>query len=584
MLKFTKDDFVDVESYDRALHHNGYILYDSEHMKSIYNFEKVASYSYQCLAKDVMIQHSGGFYASLEKLKLYNYLTRVEGCPEHYFNKRGVQGISIDKNKVLSKLASNGYAEEFFKYYMVYRNKEANCNKIRKVLDECWEIVAKNREGRELARIPYSVNQQQNLRFNYRDRDVVALPKMYGETFSTEDGYFLVWGDFAQSDFRIAYNLFLRDENNVDLMAQVEDKYEGLARLVAESEGRDFDQEVFKRDRKLYKTLTLACMYGTRDTVEKTKKPFVKMMNDFLRKCPRYVEFEKRIRDRVELGLPFVVESYFGHQEILTAGGNGVSIVDKALNTPIQSGTSEVIILTVNKILEIFKGLGYSDDDVSVYMVRHDEPIFRLSEKVKKDLWVFEQATDILVDDWLPLHISFSPGYYYGVEDRELQKVYKNSCLNNFDKIEILEKGEGKDYFPLRPVLHLAVGWVRVGEQSVVCFYDTERALADVRIVRVEEERLPDYVFSKFPKIEEGARKDFFATVVYNNVTEDERFVNDNMFFKVVQEVGYRPAMAEQIARRVAQQRFGVDCLEGGLTAEGFGESPVEVKGELGLV
>ena len=180
------------------------------------------------LAIDVMAHHSNGFYSTLDKEPLHKYLTFCERCPEHYFRKRGVQGISIDMKKVIDKLLSNGYAEEFLENYKRYRNCESYCNTIRKVLAECIEQKGVNHFGVKTHAIYYDVNVQQNLRFNYKNRDIVAFPKTYTNTFTTEDGYFLVWGDFAQSDFRIAFNLLLRDENNTKFMSEIDDKYEGL--------------------------------------------------------------------------------------------------------------------------------------------------------------------------------------------------------------------------------------------------------------------------------------------------------------------------------------------------------------------
>lgn len=82
--------------------------------------------------------------------------------------------------------------------------------------------------------------------------------------------------------------------------------------------------------------------------------------------------------------MPFAVKSYFGHEEIINVDSYDRNPLFKALNTPIQAGTSEVVILTVNKILDMFYELGYTEDDVSVYMVRHDEPVFKVKETAKR--------------------------------------------------------------------------------------------------------------------------------------------------------------------------------------------------------
>lgn len=59
-------------------------------------------------------------------------------------------------------------------------------------------------------------------------------------------------------------------------MSDIEDKYEGLARLIAQHEGTTFDLAKFREMRKMYKTLTLATMYGTRDSIENQSKSLLK--------------------------------------------------------------------------------------------------------------------------------------------------------------------------------------------------------------------------------------------------------------------------------------------------------------------
>lgn len=559
MIKFTKNSFVDIEKYNERLHYNGYILYNRKKMEDSYFYENARCYTYAGLAKDIMGHKSQGFFYTLDKMPMYKYLTTFERCPEHYFKKKGVQGVSIDMKKVIDKLASNGYAQEFLEYYKIYRGYKSNCDTIRKLLSECYESKGKGHYGEDVTAIYYDVNQRQNLRFNYKDRDVVALPKSYANTFTVENGYFLVWGDFAQSDFRIAFNLLLRDKENTEFMSKIDDKYEGLARLIAKSENKEFNLEEFKQMRKMYKTMTLACMYGTRDSIEQSKKQFIDMLCKFLYTCPKYAEFEKRIKDRIELNLPFTIRSYFGHEEIISPTGYGGNPLDKALNTPIQSGTSEVVILTVNKILDTFYDMGYTEDDISVYMVRHDEPIFKVKECVKKDLWVFNQATDIIVDNWVPLRIDFSCGYYYKEEDVTLMKELEMCYMKNADKIDVFEVSDAIDeeYYPLSPVLHLSVHYEKLKDHTIVCFCNIEKDLVDTKIIKtVDDKIIMDFIYSKLCIIEEKAfNEKYFSVVIYNNYVDDEQFVNNRTFFKFIKMIGDAPAKAETIAQCIAYTR-----------------------------
>ena len=559
MLKFTKDSFVDVDEYDAHLHQNGYILYNREKMEDIYYYENAKKLTYKNLAIDVMAHHSNGFYSTLDKEPLHKYLTFCERCPEHYFRKRGVQGISIDMKKVIDKLLSNGYAEEFLENYKRYRNCESYCNTIRKVLAECIEQKGVNHFGVKTHAIYYDVNVQQNLRFNYKNRDIVAFPKTYTNTFTTEDGYFLVWGDFAQSDFRIAFNLLLRDENNTKFMSEIDDKYEGLAQLISQSEGEVFDLAQFKEMRNMYKTLTLATMYGTRDSIEKPKQEFIKRLSRFLENCPKYAEYEKRIKERIDLGMPFAVRSYFGHEEIINIDSYSGNPLFKALNTPIQTGTSEIVILTVNKILEMFYNLGYTEDDVSVYMVRHDEPVFKVKETVKKDLWVFKQATDIIVDNWVPLRIDFSPGYYYREVDEDLQREMLQCYAENDDKIDYFESDTKveEEYYPISPILNMSIYYEKLEDSTLICFCDVDRNLVDAKVIKtLSDEDIKQYVYSKLPTLEEKAfNQGYFAIMIYSNYYEDKMYLNDRTLVKLIKATGEGPAKAQKITQCVAYKR-----------------------------
>ena len=227
MHKFKKTDSPDIELYENHLRKNGYIVYDQELMQKIWQYATAESTTRSQQAVDTMLFKSGGRCCALSRDVILNYLLNFERCPEHYFSKKGMDGYSLDKNKVLMKLYGNNYATEFLDNYMEYKSLVSKCGKIRGILEGCNASCGTDRDGVSLKRIPYSVNQQKNLRYNYRDQDIIGIPKDYNACISVEDGYFLAWGDFAQSDFRIAYNLFMRSQQNDEIMNKYEDKYGG---------------------------------------------------------------------------------------------------------------------------------------------------------------------------------------------------------------------------------------------------------------------------------------------------------------------------------------------------------------------
>ena len=429
MLKFTRDDYVDTESYEHSLNYNGLIYVDLHKLNQALDYNTITKNSLFTRIKRLMSFNSAGVCRDLSREALVNYLQKFEGCPEHYFKKRGVQGASVDMKKVIEPLYANGYANEFLEMYMDFVSAKSRISSINSVLKAIKSTDLVNRDGKKLYTVGYSVNSQVNRRYNYNNIDIISqFPKdLDGKvchidgsvsSITCPEGYCLAYGDFAQSDLRIAFSLLLKDKSNEQMMLRYKDKYEAIARLVAAKAGKPFDLEQFKKDRNKYKVHVLETIYGTKNTVVFSEKEFISILSEFVNNCPKYVEYKKRVNDIIDLGTGLVTTSYFGYeQSIPMLGKNSTQTMNFALNSPCQTGTSELIILTTNKILEMFYDLGYSEEDVSLYITRHDEPVFLLKEEVLKDAWVFEQARAILVDDWIPLDLTFNYGYYYKIPD-----------------------------------------------------------------------------------------------------------------------------------------------------------------------
>lgn len=479
MIKYKKSDFVDIDKCESRLRRDGYICYDRDRLSHLAPYYRAHADTCANLARDLMRFKSGGQYGLLKRECIASYLQEYEHCPASYFRKKGVNGPSIEMKSVLCKLYANGYAKEFFELYFEHRTWDNKSSKLSKIFDECWESAGKNKNGAELCKIPFQVNRQKNLRFNYNNYDIIAqIPKACSDCISVEDGYFLAWGDFAQSDFRIAYNLFLRSPENDKIMSQYKDKYEALARIVAITNGTIFDLDKFKEDRQLYKTLTLKTIYGTNDSVVQEERAFIHTFTNFLNKCPGYCEYRKRLKRRIELNLPIILTSYFGNEEQINVYGTYEShILDDALNSPVQTGTSEIIILTINSILDRFYSMGFTEDDIRIYYNRHDEPIFRVKETLIDYLWVFKDYEEILVDDWSPLKLDFSFGYYYKVEDQKLMKLFEETTLKYDNKIAVLHPEKwtkGEYYYPAADVFILFVHRIKVSDKTVVTFYSAD--------------------------------------------------------------------------------------------------------------
>lgn len=490
MVKYAKET-VDFDTYEKRIRQLGYVLYD----RAAFNVERNKLFGdsgvLKLMAIDVMAQRTRCRKQGIIKEQVLNYLIDWEGVPEHYFVKdKESKSLSIDMNKCLSVVYENGYASEFLEYYMEHRSLISLTNKMSKLMERCHTETAVNEFGVPLSRIGYSVNQQPNFRYNYKDHDIIAeIPKRAASCLSVEEGYLLAWGDFAQSDFRVAYNLFLRSEENDKLMLEYEDKYEALARMVAKELGNKFSYDEFKKDRNLYKKLTLATMYGTGGSKIEEQNTFISVLSRFLMQCPKYKAYYDGLNDLQELGLSLNITSYFNNEQTSPQKYSATATVNRALNCPVQSGTSELVILTVNKILDSFYSLGYTEDDICVYCVRHDEPVFRMKKKVMKDSWIFENFKTILVDDWTPLSLAFEFGYNYLVSDEELTLQFKQSIAENASRIATVTKSPPeKEYRPIPSVLRLQIYNICVpGYGTVIAYYDESRNGVHYSIAQTEE-------------------------------------------------------------------------------------------------
>jgi hypothetical protein len=403
-----KKDLVDVDLYEERLNRTGEIYVDLIGIGMYSQQQLCRASTLRRLCMKHMNLHSVLGYSSLCSESVRDYLKKTEGVPQKSFKKKGVSGESIDKKKVLEPLLKNGYAPDFLKLYIEHQesksrsssmsllyNRHSRSEKIRG-----WEGL--------LTPIPFTANRNVNLRFNYSDENLISFPRDMTGVIKAREGYVLAWGDFAQSDARIAYNLLLRDDTNIEyIRAFPDDIYAGFANWVREFQRmelrqkldkavafreevmRDSDREVgtasievnekmlaewkpfagFKNreEREVYKVYVLETIYGTRNHKVAEAAKFIDVLGRVLDSCPRYKKFWDDIKRRAAFGVPLRVQCYMGHVEHVAAfdGARLSETLFKCLNYPVQGGTSEIMIITVNRILDKFYEMGYTEDDNS---------------------------------------------------------------------------------------------------------------------------------------------------------------------------------------------------------------------------
>lgn len=531
MIKFTRTSPVDIPLYEGRLQYKKYIHIDKEKLFKIRNYNVARFEALEKRLQTILQVDSSCKLRALDATNIFDLLVNYLGCPVSRFTS-GTQkrGFSIAKT-VLEPLYAQGYAQDFLEARLEYSHlKSINSNPIGMLsfMEYHEEVDAYDNP---IHRINFNVNQQQNLRYNYKEYDIVAIPNEYKECIVAPKGKILVWGDFEQADFRIAYNTLLRDESNKDIFDACNDKYEAMARVIARENNEVFNIEEFKRERPLYKVYTLATIYGKRSGNTKTETAFVKKLARYLEKNKRYMEFYKRIKDNQKLNLPLTIESYFGYETILSVQQKGgKDSLNKALNTPMQTGTSEVVIRTTNEILNYFYDKGFTEEDIHISYVRHDEPVFLIDEKLMEHSWMFSEFEDVFIDDWTPLRVAFKFGYTYTVEDPQLTFKYKVLSEENRDKITVLEPSkEHIDFYPIKKVLHLGVGTYKLPDgNTVMTFMDCDTKQIDPILVSTSDDvDLHDEMLYNIAKVvDKIVDSGCGRVVIYNEFKAGDEFID----------------------------------------------------------
>lgn len=554
MFKFTKHSFVDLEKYFERINGKNYVLVDKEVIKSAVPYENGRRDTNLFLAKRTMRSNSSGEYNDISPDVIYDYLVEVERVPPNKLRANNKKGYSLEMKKKLIPLYESGKAVEFLGYYMQYASLKTRCGRMQNLLHLLHPTEYVSERGIPLFRLNYGVGIQENLRYNYNNTDLISIPKEYGPAFTVEDGYVLAWGDFAQSDFRIAYNLLIRDEQNYEIMRKYEDSYAGMAAIIADARGEKFDLEKFQEERGEFKVHILATIYGQRHGTTPEAQKFINKLAAYLDTCPRYKEFYRRLARRASLGLHVPISGYFeGGEQTLYLNEGKQSLIDKGLNTPCQTGTSQIVILCVNEILDRFYALGYTSEDVSIHHVRHDEPIFKVKKSALKDAWIFNDASTILVDDWTPLNLSFEFGTSYGVVDKNITEYVEQVYRENEHKLSAEESTPApEEYWPVPDTYEVYIGTEAVGDKTVICFFDGKNA--DYALCSsTDKEDVLNTIKATLLKQEDTLYDQGYLGVCIMNNFISQDMMDRVVFYKFIQSSGsYNDNISDLLAHWVA--------------------------------
>lgn len=474
-LKLTKYSPIDMQKYLNHLSYLGFVYYDLNGLS--FNSRKmqqeVSTLKQQ--VTDMIRECSGGVLHNGSKYNVEQLLTRYKGIPESMLLDRKTGKVSLEKNK-LTRAYERGFAKEFISLYLYFTSVRAKSGLLASAVSKCDYSDVVSNDGAPLAKVTHNIKESANLRTYYNDFNHQQLSEEALKCMKAPKGYFLVMGDFEQSDLKITYNMTLRDAGNIDIMFRCKDSYEGISRVV---EGDEFSQEKFKTERPLYKENTLATVYGAQSASSKEGARVVNNMKNYLSTLPVYNEFKSRIEKRIDTGLPVTVRTYFGNTISINAEKDSKGILDAALNAPSQTGTSEIVIACANAIMDKFTERGITEENGGIYLYlnRHDELIFLIKDEHLAHCDIFQECQDILVDDWMPLRIEFSYSDNYIIPNEYIDRLCK-SCYKDLESIDVqslIDNAKDSEFFiPCEDTLRLCVGVAREEGRSVLSFYNLD--------------------------------------------------------------------------------------------------------------
>lgn len=450
LLQSSGQIFIDNKRLDDAVSDSGYTADDLRQL-ALLELRIESSGAYQILAPECIIEYLESIGIDIEKR-----------C-----RLKGRNGYTLDMHRVVEPLIESGVAVEVLSAYKDFRSYRSYSNFLTKLAEQ-KTYHHTNTDGHAVLVYPTTVTERENLRAYYSNIAVVSIPKLYSSIVTgPSEGYHLAWCDYPQADWRFAYNLFIKDESNAGVMYECADAYEGLARIV---EGESFDKEAFTSSRKDYKVNALKVFYNSRDN-----RAIPTAMRSYFSSRQKYKDYVFNLRALYKFKLPIPCTSYFGYEQMIPEAAYEDAFLSKGLNTPIQTFTSHIVNETVFGVLEKFWSLGYTKDDINVYYVRHDEPIFYFRDTIIKDAWVFQDCSEIFIEGFTPIKLEFHFGDFYKEDSEALNEQISLYLHAHPEKISKYSGGSQHDYSPVPSVEYLYVQMfdgLEPGDKWFLVFYD----------------------------------------------------------------------------------------------------------------
>lgn len=477
MLNITHNNEPDFNKYEEILNENSRVYFDSIKISKLL----LADTEKLNVVERLIIRHmrlvSKETFYSFSRDSIFRFLKEHEGVHEKslgYYSPREGFKESLDLVKVVRPLYERGIAQQFFQLYIQRSSLKSDVSRIQGMKDKFGKTELFNESGNLLEDLTFENERRDTGRYYTNNYNVQGISKRYTNCMTVPKDHFLVWFDFDQIDLRVAYHTLLKGDNvkHDEMFKLYDDKYEAMARIISEALNKEFNLEEFKKNRGHYKTGVLARCYGaSKETLAQDipDKEFVNMLDQYFVNNKRYQNYLEELEKVIDFGFDVEVVDYFGVSRVMPVTGNKATMVNKGLNTPIQSTSNSIVMNVVNSIIDKFEEYGLRDK-VSSYIVRHDEPVFMVHVDAIKYLWIFEDFRNVKVDDWAVLTSGMHLGFYYDIEHKVLTEAYNIVVNDNKDNIsnEAVDKEREQVYLPIKKSIGLQFGKSTEGKDYCV--------------------------------------------------------------------------------------------------------------------
>lgn len=501
MLFIKKEQPYPEKEYSRYLTERAQVFLNNTNIKKkTIRYQKL----YESLKKNMELTLSAYFTLdTTNQIDYYlaEYLT-YKGVPGEYLPRTQKTNRVSLKKEVIDELLREEYETPIIEIYQKmkeYKTKQSQGRKFTEEIEKFCEETTDN-FGNTISRTPFSITKNENRRNNTKEPNIIGKGNVIENDMVAPEGFVMISGDFPQIDGKGAIYVYLSTPEAMELMRTEHDTYTVFKKLVNLSKLERAKQtlnevktsSVFvdtakeerfirksnkdniegfkdKEERDKYKVNALATTYGKKFPDNPEDLSIVKDLRDMLDSNDKYNKITKQIKRYSQNGLPVIAQTRKGYKRLIVKKDYGNdSVLTSALNSPIQSCSSEIIAIFICEFLRRFReDRGYTVDDIYLSLNRHDEPIFLCRKEVyEKNKDILIDLSTILVEGWYPFKIEWIVGYSYKIPDEELTGDI-NDYIEPDDIFSQAEEYMVEDNFePIEVFKEFYVTYRRIADES----------------------------------------------------------------------------------------------------------------------